>query len=77
MWTEVSRQSQPYALLLLLAARVSPDMFVLTDLTEPIDVYAEWIDAADAAQREVTEGRRAGGSGSRTPRVRAEASDDE
>ena len=24
----------------------------LKDLTEPIDIYSEWIDAADAAQRE-------------------------
>ena len=33
------------------------------DLTEPIDIYSEWIDAADAAQREDAP-RRGGGSSS-------------
>ncbi|OCB84081.1 Elf1-domain-containing protein [Sanghuangporus baumii] len=47
-------------------------------LTEPIDVYSEWIDAADAAQREkdTKESRRAAVPSSR-PRQRAEASDEE
>ncbi|EJD06037.1 Elf1-domain-containing protein [Fomitiporia mediterranea MF3/22] len=47
-------------------------------LTEPIDVYSEWIDAADAAQNEMDgdDMRRAVASGSR-PRQRAEVSDDD
>lgn len=43
-----------------------------TDLTEPIDIYSEWIDAADAAQRE----ERGGGSSTQaapTPRPAARA----
>ena len=47
------------------------------DLTEPIDVYSAWIDAADAAQREIdAEERRRYASGSR-PRQRVEGSDEE
>ena len=48
-----------------------------SDLTEPIDVYSAWIDAADAAQREIdAEERRRYASGSR-PRQRVEGSDEE
>ena len=48
------------------------------DLTEPIDVYSDWLDAAEAAQRakEINESRRAAVSSSK-PRQRAEASDDD
>ena len=51
----------------------------VADLTEPIDVYSEWIDAADAAQKEAAETRRAAPSTSRTrPRAEpVEASDEE
>ncbi|TDL27499.1 Elf1-domain-containing protein, partial [Rickenella mellea] len=35
-------------------------------LTEPIDVYSEWIDAADAAQKEVKDVRRSAPSVSRS-----------
>ncbi|KAH8117561.1 Elf1-domain-containing protein [Phellopilus nigrolimitatus] len=47
-------------------------------LTEPIDVYSEWIDAADAAQKDIEDGdvRRVTASGSRS-RQRVEASDEE
>lgn len=37
----------------------------LSDLTEPIDVYSEWIDAADAAERQATGHRPAAASSSR------------
>ena len=37
----------------------------LSDLTEPIDIYSEWIDAADAAERETTPTRRPAASSSR------------
>lgn len=50
------------------------------DLTEPIDVYSEWIDAADAAQKDVNDDddydRVAPSSGSRA-RQRAEVSDED
>lgn len=36
-----------------------------TDLTEAIDIYSEWIDAADAAQREEQVTRRPVASSSR------------
>lgn len=51
----------------------------MLDLTEPIDVYSEWIDAADAAQKATNDDdfdRIAPSSGSRA-RQRAEASDDD
>lgn len=49
----------------------------VTDLTEPIDVYSAWIDAADAAQKEIdTETRRRFGASGSRPR-RAEVSDEE
>ena len=37
------------------------------DLTEPIDVYSEWIDAADAAQRDEHVPRRTAASSSNRP----------
>jgi transcription elongation factor Elf1 len=46
------------------------------DLTEPIDIYSEWIDAADAAQREDPP-RRPTASSSRVARAPAYDSDDE
>jgi transcription elongation factor Elf1 len=46
------------------------------DLTEPIDIYSEWIDAADAAQREDAP-RRPVASSSRAARAPAYDSDDE
>lgn len=46
------------------------------DLTEPIDIYSEWIDAADAAQREDPP-RRPAASSSRVARAPAYDSDDE
>ncbi|KAN0077274.1 Transcription elongation factor Elf1 like domain containing protein, partial [Tylopilus felleus] len=46
-------------------------------LTEPIDIYSEWIDAADAAQREDQIARRATTSSSKAVREAAsEGSDD-
>jgi transcription elongation factor Elf1 len=47
-----------------------------TDLTEPIDIYSEWIDAADAAQREDPP-RRPAASSSRVARAPVYDSDDE
>lgn len=47
------------------------------DLTEPIDVYSEWIDAADAAQREEQAVRRPHPSSSRSVVRPAPHSDDE
>ncbi|KAF5357928.1 hypothetical protein D9756_001557 [Leucocoprinus leucothites] len=46
-------------------------------LTEPIDIYSEWIDAADAAQREEVPRRPAASSSRSTARVPAYDSDDE
>ena len=47
------------------------------DLTEPIDIYSEWIDAADAAEKEAsTSTRRAVASSSRAPRAPSVDSDD-
>ncbi|RDX56660.1 Elf1-domain-containing protein [Polyporus arcularius HHB13444] len=45
-------------------------------LTEPIDIYSEWIDAADAAEKEATTTRRPVASSSR-PRAPSVGSDDE
>lgn len=42
-------------------------LFFFSDLTEPIDIYSEWIDAADAAQREDAP-RRPAASSSRVAR---------
>lgn len=52
---------------------------ILADLTEAIDIYSEWIDAADAAQREEQQARRrpVGASSSRAARGPAVGSDDE
>lgn len=48
------------------------------DLTEPIDIYSEWIDAADAAQNDAgDEEDYQRPTLSRTKSQRAEASDDE
>ena len=47
------------------------------DLTEPIDVYSEWIDAADAAQREEQTTRRGHSSSSRPIAPPAPPSDDD
>ena len=46
------------------------------DLTEPIDIYSEWIDAADAAEKEASSARRPVASSSR-PRAPSIGSDDE
>ncbi|KII88480.1 hypothetical protein PLICRDRAFT_41638 [Plicaturopsis crispa FD-325 SS-3] len=45
-------------------------------LTEPIDIYSEWIDAADAAQREEHETPRRPAASSSRP-IPAPASDDD
>ncbi|KAJ7097906.1 transcription elongation factor Elf1 like-domain-containing protein [Mycena belliarum] len=44
-------------------------------LTEPVDIYSEWIDAADAAQRDEPTSRPAAASSSSRP-VAAAASED-
>ena len=49
---------------------------IRTDRTEPIDIYSEWIDAADAAEKEATTTRRPVASSSR-PRAPSIGSDDE
>jgi transcription elongation factor Elf1 len=52
--------------------------FHVSDLTEPIDIYSEWIDAADAAQREEQTPRRPAASSSRpVPAPASVDSDDE
>lgn len=47
------------------------------DLTEAIDIYSEWIDAADAAQTDPAPRRPAASSSRAAPRAAAPASDDE
>ena len=65
-------------MILFFATSLNTDSILVPDLTEPIDVYSEWIDAADAAQAEIDadDARRMNSSGSRS-RQRAEVSDDE
>lgn len=46
------------------------------DLTEPVDIYSEWIDAADAAQKDTQVHRRPAASSSRLAPA-APSSDDE
>ncbi|KAF9005675.1 hypothetical protein BDQ17DRAFT_1353564 [Cyathus striatus] len=46
-------------------------------LTEPIDIYSEWIDAADAAEREAHVNRRPAASSSRQVRVAASVDSDD
>ncbi|KAJ3562835.1 hypothetical protein NP233_g9330 [Leucocoprinus birnbaumii] len=46
-------------------------------LTEPIDIYSEWIDAADAAQREEAPRRPVASSSRSAARAPAYDSDDE
>jgi len=50
----------------------------LEDLTEAVDIYSEWIDAADAAQKdELVHARRPAASGSSTSRAApAQVADD-
>lgn len=40
----------------MLSCAQSHAFALFSDLTEPIDIYSEWIDAADAAQREEQSG---------------------
>ena len=47
------------------------------DLTEPIDIYSEWIDAADAAEKEASSTRRPVASSSRPARAPSVGSDDD
>jgi len=47
------------------------------DLTEPIDIYSEWIDAADAAQREEPPRRSVASTSRGVTRAPAYESDDE
>ena len=49
---------------------------VCVDLTEPIDIYSEWIDAADAAERQASGSRPAAASSRHGPAVNF-GSDDE
>ncbi|KAF4608482.1 hypothetical protein EYR40_000827 [Pleurotus pulmonarius] len=46
-------------------------------LTEPIDIYSQWIDAADAAQREGGSSRRPAASSSRPAPAVSYGSDEE
>ncbi|KAI0780826.1 hypothetical protein BD413DRAFT_500417 [Trametes elegans] len=46
-------------------------------LTEPIDIYSEWIDAADAAEREAITTRRPVASSSRPARAPSVGSDED
>ncbi|CAL1704443.1 unnamed protein product [Somion occarium] len=46
-------------------------------LTEPIDIYSEWIDAADAAERDVTTSRRPVASSSKAQPAVSFGSDEE
>ena len=50
---------------------------VAPDLTEAIDIYSEWIDAADAAQNEPPPRRPTASSSRAAPRAAAPASDDD
>ena len=57
---------------------VVPHNSVPLDLTEPIDIYSEWIDAADAAQKEGHVPRRPTASSSRpVPAALSVGSDDD
>lgn len=49
------------------------------DLTEAVDIYSEWIDAADAAQKEEEENlpRRPAASSSRPAPAAADSDDDD
>lgn len=47
------------------------------DLTEPIDIYSEWIDAADAAEKEAISSRRPVASSSRAAPAVSFGSDNE
>jgi transcription elongation factor Elf1 len=69
--SKVNRESSP--------AQVysnAPSSRITADLTEPIDIYSEWIDAADAAQNDPPP-RRPTASSSRAQRAAAPASDDD
>ena len=52
-------------------------LHVAPDLTEAIDIYSEWIDAADAAQNEAPPRRPTASSSRAAPRAAAPASDDD
>lgn len=64
MRSAVPKQSKPCVIHIFLALTVHAT-FCLSDLTEPIDIYSEWIDAADAAQQEEHVLRRPTASSSR------------
>ena len=59
------------------ATRHPHSSLVTPDLTEAIDIYSEWIDAADAAQNEPPPRRPTASSSRAAPRAAAPASDDD
>ncbi|KAJ7109399.1 transcription elongation factor Elf1 like-domain-containing protein [Mycena epipterygia] len=62
-----------------LACRVCDQRYQskVNHLTEPVDIYSEWIDAADAAQREEPAARPAAASSSRPVATAASEDSDE
>jgi hypothetical protein len=52
LWSKFSEQSQSYVLHEGHDMIKKTDRDATSDLTEPIDIYSEWIDAADYAAKE-------------------------
>lgn len=46
------------------------DTGIYTDLSHPVDVYGDWIDACDKAAKEAAEGEHNGGGGSQNASYR-------
>lgn len=71
------RAKSTVSLLLVLIYRRSI-LNAASDLTEPVDIYSEWIDAADAAQKGDQVSRRPAASSSRpVAALPSEGSDDD
>lgn len=62
-------QSKVNRMSLCLCFSVNDLIVSCADLTEPIDIYSEWIDAADAAERQASGSRPATSSTRQAPAV--------
>jgi transcription elongation factor Elf1 len=77
MRSAVPKQSKPCVVHIAHVLTVDVN-YSCSDLTEPIDIYSEWIDAADAAQQEEHVLRRPTASSSRPiPALPSVDSDDD
>ncbi|KAJ8118266.1 hypothetical protein OPT61_g717 [Boeremia exigua] len=73
LWTDVPNQCQLYVRLFLEVGALLIDV----DLSAPVDVYADWIDACDAVAKEAAAGRATERSTNRTGALPKPVDDDD